>query len=53
MLIVKVLITLRNSAKWALIVALLVQLSLHLPYMNVFSSIFIKRKKNVLLVEHK
>jgi hypothetical protein len=51
MFIVKVLITLKNSAKWALIVPLSVQLSLQLPRMNVVSCIFIKRKRNVSLVE--
>jgi hypothetical protein len=51
MFIVKVLITQKNSAKWAFIVPLLVQLNLHLPYMNIFSCIFIKRKRNVSLIE--
>jgi hypothetical protein len=51
MFIAKVLITLKNSAKWALIVPLLVQLSLQLSWMNVVSCIFIKHKKNVSLVE--
>jgi hypothetical protein len=51
MLIVKVLITIKISAKWAHIVPLLVQLSLQLPHMNVVSYIFIKRKKNVSLDE--